>query len=123
MPRPEPMVCAVSATLPWHELDMESVCVELKKQGGGLSLEGMSSPYDNILHSGLAVSPGSRHLTLDQLRNTLGIALTVATTKVLITIIIYYKIVHEVHDRQTYRENSKNSKSSTKHKHWLKHRV
>ena len=30
---------------------------------------------------------------------------------------IYYKIVHEVHDRQTYSKNNESSKSSTKHKH------
>jgi len=29
----------------------------------------------------------------------------------------YYKIVHEVHDRQTYSKNKENSKSSTKRKH------
>ena len=74
--------CAVLATLPWHEHDMESLCIELKKPGGGLSLEGVSSPYDNILHAGLAVNPSSRHLSLDQLRNTLSIALVVATTQV-----------------------------------------
>jgi len=27
-----------------------------------------------------------------------------------IIIIIYYKIVHEVHDKQTYSKNNKNSK-------------
>ena len=75
-------VSAVLATLPWHEFDMEAVCIELKKPGGGLSLQGVSSPFDTILQAGLVVSPGSRHLTLDQLRNTLGNAVVVATTEV-----------------------------------------
>jgi len=35
----------------------------------------------------------------------------------IIIIIIYYKIVHEVHDRLTYSENKESSKSSTEHKH------
>ena len=74
---------AVLATLPWHEFDMESVCAELKKPGGGLSLEQVRNPFDNLLQAGLAVNPSSRHITLDQLRNTLGIALVVATTQVL----------------------------------------
>jgi len=34
-----------------------------------------------------------------------------------VSLFIYYKIVHEVHDRQTYSKNNGNSKSSTKHKH------
>jgi len=34
---------------------------------------------------------------------------------------IYYKILHEVHDRPTYRKNNKIVKESTrpKHKHWI----
>jgi len=41
-----------------------------------------------------------------------------------IYLFIYYKIVHEVHDRQTYSKNNKSSKSSTNHTHYigLKHR-
>ena len=30
---------------------------------------------------------------------------------------IYYKIVHDVHDRQTYSKNNESRKSSTEHKH------
>jgi len=67
---------------PWHELDTESVCMELRKPSGGLSLEGLSHPFDTILRAGLVVEPDSRHLTLDQLHNTLGIALVVASTQV-----------------------------------------
>ena len=77
------MCCAMLAIPPWHELDMESVRMELRKPGGGLSLEGLSHPFDSILQAGLVLQPGSRHLSLDQLHNTLGIALLVATTQVL----------------------------------------
>lgn len=73
---------AMSAIPPWHELDIESVCMELRKPSGRLSLEGLSHPYDTILKAGLVADPGSRHLSLDQLHNTLGIVLTVATTQV-----------------------------------------
>ena len=34
-----------------------------------------------------------------------------------IYLFIYYKIVHEVHDRQTYNKNNENSKSSIKRQH------
>jgi len=68
---------------PWHELDMESVSMELRKPGGGLPLDGLPHPFDTILQAGLVVDPSSRHLTLDQLHNTLGIALVVASTQVL----------------------------------------
>ena len=67
---------------PWHELFRDSVCMELRKPAGGLSLEGLSHPFDTILQAGLVVDPDSRHLTLDQLHNTLGIALVVANTQV-----------------------------------------
>ena len=36
---------------------------------------------------------------------------------------IYYKIVHEVHDRQTYSKNNESSKSGTKRKHQTKRRL
>ena len=73
---------ALLAIPPWHELDIESVGLELRKPGGGLSMEGLSHPFDTILKAGLVVDSGSRHLTLDQLHNTLGIVLTVAATQV-----------------------------------------
>ena len=73
---------AVLAIPPWHELDIDSVSLELRKPGGGLSTEGLSHPFDNILKAGLVIDPGSRHLTLDQLHNTLGIVLAVAATQV-----------------------------------------
>jgi len=75
-------VYAVLATLPWHECDVETVCLELKNPGVGLSLEAVAHPFDTILQAGLVISPKSRHLTLDQLRNTLSIAMVVATTQV-----------------------------------------
>lgn len=67
---------------PWQELFKDSVCMELRKPGGGLSLEGLSHPFDTILQAGLVTDPDSRHLTLDQLHNTLGIALAVANAQV-----------------------------------------
>ena len=73
---------ALLAIPPWHELDLDSVSLELRKPGGGLSIEGLSHPFDTILKAGLVVDPGSRHLTLDQLHNTLGIVLTVAAAQV-----------------------------------------
>jgi len=75
-------VFALLAIPPWHELDLDSVSLELRKPGGGLSIEGLSHPFDTILKAGLVVDPGSRHLTLDQLHNTLGIVLTVAAAQV-----------------------------------------
>ena len=80
---------------PWHELDLESVSLELRKPGGGLSLDDLSHPFDTILRAGLVIDPGSRYLTLDQLHNTLGIALDVANTQVLYRrqtgqVILYY---------------------------------
>jgi len=41
----------------------------------------------------------------------------------IINLLIYYKIVHEVHDRETYSKNNESSKRSTKHKHYTKHRL
>ena len=67
---------------PWHELDMESMCAELKKPGACLQLDGIAHPFDNILQAGLVVDPASRNLTLDQIHNTFAIALVVATTQV-----------------------------------------
>jgi len=72
----------VLATCPWEELDIESVNMELRKPGGGLSLEALPHPFDSILQAGLVVDPASRHLTVDQIHNTLGIALAVSATQV-----------------------------------------
>jgi len=69
--------------VPWQELDMESLCMELRKPTGGLPLDGFSHPFDAVLHAGLVLDPDARYLTLDQLHNTLGISLAVATTQVL----------------------------------------
>ena len=75
---------------PWHELDMESVCVELRKPGGGLSLEGISHPFDTMLQAGLVLDPRCRYLTLDQLHKALGVALEVATTQVKVKVVDLY---------------------------------
>jgi len=80
-------VFAVLAMPPWHELDIDSVCMELRKPGGGLSMEGLSHPFDSILQAGLVVDAGSRHLTLDQLHNTLGIPLVIASTQVVVIVV------------------------------------
>ena len=74
----------VLATVPWHEMEIESVRMELRKPGGGLSLEGIVHPYDSILQAGLAIDPSARFITLDQLRNSLEIALVAATAQVCI---------------------------------------
>jgi len=75
---------------PWHELDLESVSMELRKPGGGLPLDGLAHPFDTILQAGLVVDASSRHLTLDQLHNTLGIALVASTQ-------VYTSLLHSLH--------------------------
>jgi len=50
-------------------------------------MEGLSHPFDSILQAGLVIDAGSRHLTLDQLHNTLGIPLVIASTQVVVIVV------------------------------------
>jgi len=46
-----------------------------------------------------------------------------ASTSHVALLFTYYKIVHEVHAIRTDSKNNENCKSSTRHKHWIKHHI
>ena len=48
---------------------------------------------------------------------------TISTCLHVALLFTYYKIVHEVHAIRTDSKNNENCKSSTRHKHWIKHHI
>jgi len=98
----------------WHQLGHMQVCTSLQTDNH------TSNPPLSFLQAGCpSCRPTNRVKALKANYSDVYPVLTLLSSQLIFQthLFIYYKIVHEVHDRQTYSKNNGSSKSSTKHKH------